>query len=85
MKRILLATDSMQKCKIAAPRIADDPRPDATRKAASLSRTITVRVDFEEGRSEMAEASYITRRKDELARIEKVFLPLGVNPRSFHI
>jgi len=36
------------------------------------SRTITVRANFEEGGFEMAEAPYITRRKDELGRIEKV-------------
>src|SRR5262249_22560965 len=33
------------------------------------SRTIILRADFEEGRFEVAEAPYITRRNDELAKI----------------
>jgi AAA domain len=36
------------------------------------SRTITVRADFEEGRFELAEAPYITRRNDELDRLERI-------------
>ena len=36
------------------------------------SRTITVRADFEEGKFELAEAPYITRRNDELDRLEQV-------------
>jgi archaellum biogenesis ATPase FlaH len=36
------------------------------------SRTITVRADFEEGRFELSEAPYITRRNDELDRLEQV-------------
>lgn len=36
------------------------------------SRTITIRADFEEGRFEVTDAPYITRRKDELAKIEEV-------------
>ena len=36
------------------------------------SRAITVRADFEEGKFELAEAPYITRRNDELDRLEQV-------------
>jgi AAA domain len=36
------------------------------------SRTITLRADFEEGRFEMVDAPYITRRNDELAKLEEI-------------
>jgi archaellum biogenesis ATPase FlaH len=36
------------------------------------SRTITIRADFEDGRFDVTEAPYITRRKDELATIERI-------------
>jgi len=36
------------------------------------SRTITIRADFEEAKFELAEAPYITRRNDELDRVEQV-------------
>jgi hypothetical protein len=36
------------------------------------SRTITLRADFEEGRFEVTEAPYITRRNDELSKIEGI-------------
>lgn len=36
------------------------------------SRTITMRADFEAGRFDVTEAPYITRRKDELAKIERI-------------
>src|SRR5215471_9549392 len=35
-------------------------------------RTITVRADFEEGKYEMADAPYVTRRNDELDRLQKM-------------
>jgi len=35
-------------------------------------RTIAIRADFEDGRFEVTEAPYITRRKDELARVEEI-------------
>ena len=34
--------------------------------------TITIRADFEDGRFEVTDAPYITRRKDELEMIEKI-------------
>jgi hypothetical protein len=36
------------------------------------TRTITMRADFEAGRFDVTEAPYITRRKDELAKIERI-------------
>jgi hypothetical protein len=36
------------------------------------SRTLTIRANFEDGQFEVTDSPYITRRKDELARIEKV-------------
>jgi RecA-family ATPase len=36
------------------------------------SRTITIRADFEDGHFDVTEAPYITRRKDELAKIEEI-------------
>ena len=36
------------------------------------SRTITVRANFEEGQFSLSEAPYITRRNDELARLEEI-------------
>jgi hypothetical protein len=36
------------------------------------SRTITVKADFEEAKFELAEAPYVTRRNDELERLEQV-------------
>jgi hypothetical protein len=36
------------------------------------SRTLTIRASFEDGQFEVTDSPYITRRKDELARIEKV-------------
>jgi archaellum biogenesis ATPase FlaH len=41
------------------------------------SRTITLRADFEEGKFEVSEAPYITRRNDELGRIQEI---IGANP-----
>ena len=35
------------------------------------SRTITIKADFEDGTFQVSEAPYITRRKDELAKIEE--------------
>jgi archaellum biogenesis ATPase FlaH len=36
------------------------------------SRTMTIRADFEEGCFDVTESPYITRRKDELAKIERI-------------
>jgi RecA-family ATPase len=36
------------------------------------SRTLTIRANFEDGQFEVTDSPYITRRKDELARIAKV-------------
>jgi hypothetical protein len=36
------------------------------------SRTITLRADFEEGKFEVTEAPFITRRNDEYARLEQI-------------
>jgi hypothetical protein len=36
------------------------------------SRTVTIRANFEDGQFEVTDSPYITRRKDELARIEKI-------------
>src|SRR5579864_1393091 len=36
------------------------------------NRTITIKADFEAGRFEVTEAPYLTRRKDELAKIEEL-------------
>jgi hypothetical protein len=36
------------------------------------SRTLTIRANFEDGQFEVTDSPYITRRKDELARIEKI-------------
>ena len=35
-------------------------------------RTITIRADFEEGRFDVTDAPYISRRKDELAKLEQI-------------
>src|SRR5215469_2796168 len=43
---------------------------DKNRNGAS--RTITIRADFEEGKFEMTDAPYITRRNDELDKLEQV-------------
>jgi archaellum biogenesis ATPase FlaH len=36
------------------------------------SRTITIRAEFEEGRFELSDSSYITRRRDELTKLAQI-------------
>jgi hypothetical protein len=45
------------------------------------SRTITVRADFEEGKFELTEAPYVTRRNDELDRVQQI---IEANPGITH-